>query len=86
MNSNVTLNFLDRSLAGTGGIKPGPDKVQAIVNVPHPTNVHEVRSFLGMVNQFSKFTTNLADMAKPIRDLLIKNAVWIIGTCTVRGI
>ncbi|CAB3983327.1 Transposon Ty3-G Gag-Pol poly [Paramuricea clavata] len=29
-----------------------------------------------MVNQFSKFTTNLADLTKPIRELLVKNTAW----------
>ena len=44
--------------------------------MPHPTNLREVRSFLGMVNQFSKFTLNLAKITKPIRELLVKNNKW----------
>ena len=83
-NANVTLNaekcvfnvssvkFLGQ-IVGADGIKPDPVKIQAILEMPHPTNLHEVRSFLGMVNQFSKFTTNLADLTKPIRELLVKN-------------
>ena len=47
--------------------------------MPHPTSPHEVRSFLGMVNQFSKFTSNLADITKPIRELLVKNTAWTWG-------
>ena len=47
--------------------------------MPAPNNQHEVRSFLGMVNQFSKFTNNLTDMTKPIRELLVKNTVWTWG-------
>ena len=77
-NANVTLNaencvfnvssvkFLGQ-IVGADGIKPDPEKIQAILEMPHPTNLHEVRSFLGMVNQLSKFTTNLADLTKPIR-------------------
>ena len=89
-NANVTLNndkcvvnvqsvaFLGQ-IVGSDGIKPDPEKIDAILNMPHPTNIHEVRSFLGMVNQFSKFTTNLAQLTKPIRDLLIKNSAWTWG-------
>ena len=46
--------------------------------MPHPTNLLEARSFLGMVNQFNKFTTYLAEITKPIRELLVKNnkLVW----------
>ena len=61
-------------IVGSDGIKPDPEKIDSIVNMPHPINIHEVRSFLGMVNPFSKFTTNLAQLTKPIRDLLIKNS------------
>ena len=60
-------------------IKPDPEKIQAILEMPHPTNLHEVRSFHGMVNQFSKFTPNLADLTKPIRELLVKNIAWTWG-------
>ena len=89
-NANVTLNaekcvfnvqsvkFLGQ-IVGSNGIKPDPEKIEAIVNMSPPTNIHEVRSFLGMVNQFSKFTTNLAHLTKPIRDLLIKNPAWTWG-------
>ena len=89
-NANVTLNaekcvfnvssvkFLGQ-IVGADGIKPYPEKIQAILEMPHPTNLHEVRSFLGMVNQFSKFTTNLADLTKPIRELLVKNNAWTWG-------
>ena len=89
-NANVTLNaekciFNVRSvkflgqIVGSDGIKPDPENIKAILNMPHPTNLHEVRSFLGMVNQFSKFTTNLANLTKPIRDLLVKNTAWTWG-------
>ena len=35
----------------------------------------EVRSFMGMVNQFNKFTSHLASKSKPVRDLLCKDSV-----------
>ncbi|XP_041357514.1 uncharacterized protein LOC121374482 [Gigantopelta aegis] len=44
-----------------------------------PTNVSEVRRFLGMVNQLAKFLQNLADKTKPLRDLLVKDSDWIWG-------
>ena len=89
-NANVTLNadkcvfnvssvqFLGQ-IVGPDGIKPDPAKVRAILEMPTPTNQHDVRSFLGMVNQFSKFTSNLTDMTKPIRELLVKNTVRTWG-------
>ena len=81
--SNITLNldkceFSKSEVKGLGnivrvnGISPDPEKIEAIVNLPAPKNIREVRSFLGMVNQLSKFTEHLADKTKPLRDLLRK--------------
>ena len=52
------------------GIAPTPDNVSGITEVPKPTNVNELRSFLGMVQYYSKFIPNLADMVHPLNALL----------------
>ena len=44
-----------------------------------PTCVSEVCRYLGMANQLSKFTPHLANMIKPLRDLLSKKSQWIWG-------
>jgi hypothetical protein len=36
--------------------KPDPDKVRAIQEMKPPSNISELRRFLGMVNQLSKFS------------------------------
>ena len=59
------------------GIKPDPSKVAAIRNVPVPTNVGDIRRFLRAVNQMSKFAPNLAEVTKPLRDLLVKGNHWV---------
>ena len=59
----------------SSGIHPDPEKVSAIKNVREPHNVGDVRRFLGMANQMSKFMPNLAKM-KPLRELLLKNKQW----------
>lgn len=38
------------------GIEADPEKLQAIVDLPPPQNVQEVRTFLVVVNQLSKFS------------------------------
>ena len=42
-------------------IEADPEKLQAIVDLPSPQNVQEVRPFLGVVNQLSKFSERIAD-------------------------
>ena len=86
-DSNITLNLekceFNKSevrvlgnIISENGISPDPSKIAAIVNLPSPKNIKEVRSFLGMVNQLSKFTNHLADKTKPLRDLLSKKNSW----------
>ena len=76
--SSPKVKFLGQILDGSG-VQPDPDKVEAIQAMKAPTNITEVRRFLGMINQLSKFTPNLAQMAKPLRDLLCKKNQWTWG-------
>ena len=61
------------------GIRPDPEKVSAVVDMPPPNNVQETRTFLGMVNHLGKFAEQLADKTKPIRDLVKKETEWYWG-------
>ncbi len=72
------VKFLGHVIDETG-IKPDPDKVFAIQKVPPPGNVGDVRRFLGMANQMSKFAPNLADITQPLRELLVKGNQWVWG-------
>ena len=59
------------------GICPDPGKIVAIQNVSEPKCVTDVRRFLGMTNQMSKFLPGLADKTQPLRELLRSNTQWI---------
>ena len=52
------------------GIEADSEKIAASTNLSQPRNIQEVRSFLGMVNQLSKFSNHLADQTKPLIELL----------------
>ena len=69
--SKNRITFLGE-IIGRSGVHPNPDKVSAIKKIGTPENVSDIRRFLGMYNQLSKFvpTCNLADETKPLRDLL----------------
>ena len=58
-------------------MRPDPDKVHAILEMKPPTNTRELRQFLGMVNQRSKFSPFLANQSKPLRDLLNTKNQWV---------
>ena len=54
------------------GIQPVQEKVRAITNAPAPTNVSEVRSYLGMINYYQKYLPNLSTILAPPHSLLEK--------------
>ena len=58
------------------GISPINSKVQGITEKLRTTNLKELRSFLGAVNQFNKFIPDLASTCFPFRSILKKDAVW----------
>jgi len=47
--------------------------VRAIVKAPAPQNVSQLKSFLGMLNYYSKFLPNLSTVIAPLYNLLHKN-------------
>ena len=58
------------------GVKPDDSKVEAIKNMPKPTDKKAVQRLLGFVNYLSKFLGNLGDLCEPMRQLMHKDAVW----------
>lgn len=55
------------------GLSPSEEKVRAIVKVPTPKDVTQLKSYLGMVNYYSKFVPNLSIRLAPLYELIRKN-------------
>ena len=53
-----------------------PSKVEAIVQAPQPENAQQLRSFLGLLNYYSKFVPNLASTLHPLNQLLQQDVKW----------
>ena len=58
------------------GLHPIEAKVQAIKEAPQPTNVTQLRSFLGLINYYGKFMPNLSSTLTPLYSLLNKDQKW----------
>lgn len=58
------------------GRRPDPEKIHAIVNMPAPSNVKMLQSFLGMINYYSHFVPNMYALRAPLNALLTKNTKW----------
>jgi len=59
------------------GLKPDPDKITAIENMPKPKSKQELISLLGFINYLAKFLPQLAQVSQPLRDLTTKNAQFV---------
>ncbi|XP_055621930.1 uncharacterized protein K02A2.6-like [Toxorhynchites rutilus septentrionalis] len=55
------------------GLSPSDEKVKAIKEAPRPRDVSQLKSFLGMINYYSKFVPNLSMKLSPLYALLKKN-------------
>ena len=55
------------------------ENVNAVVNAPAPTNISEVRSYLGMLNYYQSYLPKLSSVAEPMHRLLRKGSTWTWG-------
>ncbi|KAK7912494.1 hypothetical protein WMY93_012705 [Mugilogobius chulae] len=76
--SKTKIKFLGQIIEATG-VSPDPEKVSAVRAMKEPSNISEVRRFLGMTNHLGKFLPHLAEKTRPLRELLRKTNMWSWG-------
>lgn len=59
-------------LVNNSGLHVDPEKVSAILNIPAPTNVSEVRRFVGVASWYRRFVPSFSSIIAPITNLLRK--------------
>ena len=62
---------------GKDGLKPDPDKVKAVENMPKPTCKKETPSLPVFINYLAKFLSRLSEVAQSLRDRTQTNAQFI---------
>lgn len=59
------------------GLHPAEKKVKAIMDAPSPTNVTELKAYLGLLNYYNKFLPNLATLLAHLHEHLRQDVQWI---------
>jgi hypothetical protein len=70
-----TVKFIGHILT-TQGLKPDPEKIEAIKDMPRPEDVAGVQRLGGFVNYLAKFLPKISDVMSPIRQLTRKDVPW----------
>lgn len=65
------VSFLGHIITSEG-VKPNPDKIQAVKNFPIPKTQKEIKTFLGLLGYYRKFIHNFANLTKPLTSCLKK--------------
>lgn len=70
-----SVTYLGHTI-GAEGIHPIPKKVEAIEKAPSPTNVTELRAYLGLLTYYGKFLPNVSSVLAPLYKLLRNDCPW----------
>jgi hypothetical protein len=70
-----TVEFLGH-VVSKDGIRPDPAKVAAVQDWPVPSNVHQMRQFLGLTSYYRKFIRHYSHMALPLTELTKERSPW----------
>ena len=62
------------------GVRPDSKKLTAVKHFPRPKNQKNVRQFLGLAGYYRRFIKDFAAKAKPLTELLQKNAKFVWGS------
>ena len=70
------IQYLGHIISGEG-LKPVPEKLSSIQQMPRSSTPKEVKQFLGLVGYYRKFIPRYADIARPLNALTHKDVEFV---------
>jgi hypothetical protein len=67
-----TVEYLGH-IVSSQGVMPDPKKIERLQGMKSPSNIKEVRSFLGLAGYYRRFVHKFAEITSPIAELLHKD-------------
>ena len=72
----TSITFLGH-IVSDQGLRPDPKKIQAILELPNPTNKTEIQRLQGSVQYLARFLPRLSDSFEPLRRLTHTDEPWV---------
>ncbi len=77
--ASCEVEYLGNSI-GRYGVRPKPERTEALRNWPRTENVSELRSFLGLIGFLRRYIRDFAQIAVNLNALLKKGVAWKWGS------
>ena len=74
--TQTKISYLGHTVSARG-IATDSSKIEVVSSWPTPTNVKELRSFLGLAGFYHRFVRHYAVISKPLTNLLKKNTLFL---------
>ena len=74
------VKYLGWEISADSGLRPGDLKTKAILEYKEPTNLTQLKGFLGLCNFFRKCVPFFSHIAKPLTLLTRKDSIWQGGS------
>jgi hypothetical protein len=62
---------------GQDGVRPDERRIEAVKDYPQPKTTRELKGFLGLAGYYRRFIPNFSKIAKPLTELLKKDAPYV---------